>query len=323
MIAYDFRGNLDLHQGLHVEATGREEGVLKMLELKGIIPAIVTPLDRRLQPDAAAFLDLARWLLDSGADGLNVLGTTGEATSFSQEQRRSLMVAVGRSSLPTERLMVGTGAASLAEAVALTRTAADAGFAGALVLPPFYYKNVPEDGVIRYVETIARETAGNPVPLYLYNFPAMSGVAFTGSLVRRLVSLLGERIAGLKDSSGDLAYAHTVAGIDTRLRVFPSNEAVLLEARTGAFAGCISASANVNVALCAMAYRAGDGRALERAVRIRKLFDGLSFVPAVKAVLSRLRQQPALAAVMPPFVELPAEDAERLARSIDAILAEA
>jgi 4-hydroxy-tetrahydrodipicolinate synthase len=275
-----------------------------------------------LQPDPGAFLDLARWLLEGGADGLNVLGTTGEATSLSQDQRRSLMTAAGRSSLPMDRLMVGTGAASLAEAVTLTRTAADAGFAGALILPPFYYKNVPEDGIVRYLDALARETAGNPIPLYLYNFPAMTGLAFSESLVRRLVGLLGERIAGLKDSSGDMNYAHAIARIDARLRVFPSNEAVLSEARTGTFAGCISASANVNAALCAQAFGAGDGKALERAVRIRKLFDGLAFVPAVKAVLAWQRREPSLAAVVPPFVELCGQDAARLAQGVDSIVAE-
>ncbi|MFO1088768.1 MAG: dihydrodipicolinate synthase family protein [Hyphomicrobiales bacterium] len=290
--------------------------------IAGVVPAIVTPIDGAGAPDALAFLDLAAWLLADGADGLNVLGTTGEATSFSTAQRLSLMRAVGRSSLPHERLMVGTGAAAVADAVTLTQVAAGEGFAGALLLPPFYYKGVPEDGIVRYIDTIATATRESAIPLYLYNFPAMAGVAYAVPLVERLIKLFGERIAGLKDSSGDLAYARAVAALSNSLKVFPSNEASLMEARDGPFAGCISASAGVNAALCARAFRAGDERALDAAVRIRKLFDGLPFVPAVKGALAQRLGKPSLAAVQPPFVELPEARAKALAQAIEGIHAE-
>ena len=191
------------------------------LRLKGVIAAIVTPLDGKGDPDDKAFCDLASWLLANGCDGLNVLGTTGEATSFSLGQRVKLMQAVAASGLPMARMMVGTGAAATQDAVTLTRCAADCGFAGALVLPQFYYKNVPGDGVVRYIGLIAEATGNAPVPLYLYNFPAMSGVPYTVPLVKRLMDQFGGRIAGLKDSSGDLDYARAVAGISAGLAVFP------------------------------------------------------------------------------------------------------
>jgi 4-hydroxy-tetrahydrodipicolinate synthase len=291
--------------------------------LHGVVPAIVTPVDSRGEPDAGAFVELAHWMLENGADALNVLGTTGEATSFSRAQRLALMQAVGRSSLPHASLMVGTGAAAVNDAIAFTQAAAANGFAGALVLPPFYYKNVPEDGVVRYFDAVVNATSSAPAPVYLYNFPALSGVAFPEAMVRRLVGLFGERIAGMKDSSGDVPLARAVAAIDPRLRVFPSNEATLLDARNGPFAGCISASACVNSAFCARAYRLGDTGALDRAVAIRKLFEGIHYVPSVKALLARRLGKPALARVLPPFVDMPEADAVRLAAAVDAILAEA
>ena len=127
--------------------------------------------------------------------------------------------------------MVGTGAASVADAVTLTRHAAELGFAGALVLPPFYYKGVPDDGLVAYVETIVQATAAKPIPLYLYHFPSQSGLPWHVKLVRRLLDAFGTRIVGLKDSSGDMAYAREAAAIDKSFKVFPSTEAVLLEAR--------------------------------------------------------------------------------------------
>src|SRR6202049_2884672 len=145
-------------------------------KLRGVIAAIATPVDESGTPDIARATKLARYLLDNGCDGLNVLGTTGEATSFSLAQRQRVMSAYRDAGLPLDRLMVGTGAAAVADAVALTRHAADLGFAGALVLPPFYYKGVPDDGLAAYVEAILNATAEPPVPLYLYHFPSMSGL---------------------------------------------------------------------------------------------------------------------------------------------------
>src|ERR1700687_6440672 len=113
--------------------------------LHGVIAAITTAIDDSGEPDSARCLALARFLLGNGCDGLNVLGTTGEATSFSLDQRRRVMSAYAASGLPLDRMMVGTGAAALADAVALTKHAAELGFAGALLLPPFYYKGVHDD----------------------------------------------------------------------------------------------------------------------------------------------------------------------------------
>src|ERR1700704_2022424 len=125
-------------------------------KLSGVIAAVATAVDETGAPDAARSTRLARFLLDTGCDGLNVLGTTGEATSFSLDQRKRLMTAYGEAGLPMDRLMVGTGAAATADAVALTQHAADLGFAGALVLPPFYYKGVPDDGLVAYAAAVAK-----------------------------------------------------------------------------------------------------------------------------------------------------------------------
>src|SRR5581483_3236065 len=124
-------------------------------KLQGVIAAVATAVDESREPDCARSVALARFLLANGCDGLNVLGTTGEATSFCLAQRKRVMTAYRDAGLPLDRLMVGTGAASLADAVALTRHAADLGFAAALLLPPFYYKGVPDDGLVAYIDTIA------------------------------------------------------------------------------------------------------------------------------------------------------------------------
>jgi 4-hydroxy-tetrahydrodipicolinate synthase len=276
--------------------------------LSGVIAAIATAVDERGEPDPARSTKLARFLLDNGCDGLNVLGTTGEATSFSLDQRKRMMTAYRDAGVATQRLMVGTGAAATADAVALTRHAAELGFAGALILPPFYYKGVPDDGLFNYVETIVAATADKPIPIYLYHFPAQSGLPWHIKLIKRLLDAFGTRIVGLKDSSGDMDYAREAASIKPGFAVFPSTEACLLEARAGGFAGCISATANLNADLCARAFKAGDQAALDTAVTIRKLFDGKPLVSGVKALLGHIHGDPAWARVAPPLAPFSAAD---------------
>ena len=277
-------------------------------KLSGVIVAVATASDGAGGPDCARSVDLARFLLDHGCDGLNVLGTTGEATSYALAQRQAVMNAYRTAGLPLDCMMVGSGAAAIADAVALTRHAADLGFGGALVLPPFYYKGVPDDGLASFVAAIVKATADRPIPLYLYHYPQLSGVPWPTKLIRRLLTAHGGRIVGLKDSSGDMAYAREAAAIDPNFVVFPSTEAVLAEARAGVFAGCISATANVNSDLCAQAYHSGDAAALDAAVAIRKLFDGRALVPGVKALLAHIHDDLAWAQVMPPLAEFAAAD---------------
>jgi 4-hydroxy-tetrahydrodipicolinate synthase len=290
-------------------------------KLQGVIAAIATAVDDKGEPDCARSTALARFLLANGCDGLNVLGTTGEATSFSLEQRKRVMSAYRDAGLPLDRLMVGTGAASVADAVALTRHAAELGFAGALVLPPFYYKGVPDDGLFAYVEIIVQATAEKPIPIYLYHFPAQSGLPWHVRLVARLVGTFGTRIVGLKDSSGDMDYAREATKVGPGFKVFPSTEAVLMEARTGIFAGCISATANLNADLCARAWRNGDTGALDAAVAIRKLFDGKQLVPGVKALIAHIHGDAGWTRVQPPLSVFPAQDRAAVSTAYDGLRA--
>ena len=290
-------------------------------KLRGVIAAVATAVDDKGEPDTARSTTLAKYLLANGCDGLNVLGTTGEATSFSLEQRKRVMTAYRDAGVPLDRLMVGTGAASVADAVALTRHAAELGFAGALVLPPFYYKGVPDDGLVAYIDTIIAATAAKPIPIYLYHFPAQSGLPWHVNLVKRLLDAHGGRIVGLKDSSGDMAYAREAAAISPTFKVFPSTEAVLLDARAGAFAGCISATANLNADLCARAWKNGDAAALADAVTIRKLFDGKQLVSGVKALLAHIHHDPAWARVPPPLSAFAAADRAAVTAGYDAVRA--
>jgi 4-hydroxy-tetrahydrodipicolinate synthase len=289
--------------------------------LRGVIAAIVTPLSAT-GPDHAQLIALAWHLLNSGCDGLNVLGTTGEGTSFSVNERMGIMSALAQAKLPMHRLMVGTGAAALTDTINLSRHAAALRFAGILLLPPFYYKGVTDSGIIAYVRRIIESTAATPIPIYLYNIPALSAVPYTLPLIAGLLKQFGTRIAGLKDSSGDFVYAKEVAALSKGLDVFPSSEGNLFAARAGLFAGCISATANINGRDCARAYASGDETALSRAMTVRKIFEGVPLIPGIKYLLSEIHGVSRLAEVMPPLAALSAEETKVIRARFSAVLSQ-
>ena len=289
--------------------------------LSGVIAAVATPIEESGAPDLARAVKLARYLLDNGCDGLNVLGTTGEATSFSLEERKGVMSAYKAQGLPLDRLMVGTGAAAVSDAVALTRHAAELGFAGALVLPPFYYKGVPDDGLVAYIDTLVKATAAKADPDLPLSFPGNVRPALARGADQAAAGDVPVPHRGLEGFLRRHGLCPLGRGDLEGLCRVPLDRSRLIEARGGAFAGCISATANLNADLCARAWAQGDTAALEAAVAIRKLFDGKPLVPGVKALLAHIHGDPALARVKPPLAPLSASDRTAVTAGNDAVRA--
>jgi 4-hydroxy-tetrahydrodipicolinate synthase len=291
-----------------------------MGKLQGVIAAVATPLSDSLTIDHNRLVSHCRWLLgQGGCDGINLLGTTGEATSFSTAARIAAMQAIARSGLPLDRFMVGTGAAALEDAVRLTAEAKALGFAGALLLPPFYYKGIPADGLIAYVDAVIERVGRGGLQLYLYHFPQNSGVPYDIDVVARLREVYPDVILGLKDSSGDLEYAAALTRNLKGFAVFPSAEASLGRARELGFAGCISATANITGPFAQRAW-SGTGadadEGLAQAVGIRAAIAQFPLVAAVKASLAFLTGEFTWRRVMPPLSSLSAEQLVALERAL-------
>ena len=283
---------------------------------RGVIAATATPVDAGFRPDLPRLLDHCRALLDGGCDAINLLGTTGEATAFSVEQRIAAMRAVAEAGLPLDRFMVGTGVPALEETVRLTRTACELGFAGALVLPPYYYPDVSDGGLVAYVDALVARVDHPRLAVYLYHIPQNTKVPWPAEVVARLRERHGPTLAGLKDSAGDLAYARAIAAALPDFDVFPSSEGALGEAHASGFAGCISATVNVT-ARAAQAAWSGQGTpagaaAVKKAAELRAIVARHPLVAAVKAGLAARYRDPAWARVCLPLVALPAERAARL-----------
>lgn len=296
--------------------------MLAQTRIRGVIAAVATPVDDRLEPDVRALVEHARWLLAHGCDGLNVLGTTGGFASFSVAQRVRVMEAFAASGLDLGAMMAGTGASAFADTVALTEAAVALGFGGALVIPPFYYKNVTEDGVFAYVANLIERTGSDGLRLYLYNFPALSGVPYTVPLVGRLLGAYPGIVAGLKDSSNDAAYAAALHEAFPQLDVFPSSEAVLAAARRSGYAGCISATVNLTAPLAGRVWNGADDSrtgALQRELgAIRAAIGSVPLIPAVHHLVGELRRENVWSRLNPPLHPLTAGERAALERALAA-----
>lgn len=292
-----------------------------MTRLNGVIAAAATPLDAAGAIDLDHLVRHCGWLLGAGCcDGINLLGTTGEATSFPAEQRLEAMRAIARSGLPLDRFMVGTGAAALEDAVRLTAEAKALGFAGALLLPPFYYKGISDDGVFAYVSSVIKAAGASDLRLYLYHFPANSGVPYTIETVERLRESYPDVLAGLKDSSGDLDYSGALARRLPGFDVFPSAEGSIARAAELGFAGCISATANITGPAASAAFRdPADTDALERAVRIRSVISAYPLVASVKAALAIVAADESWHRLVPPLMPLSVEQRAALRSALSAV----
>lgn len=282
--------------------------------MQGIIAAVPTPVDAEGVPQKAPFLDHCRWALKHGCDGLNVLGSTGEANSFDAATRKEIMGWAAKA-FDTSRLMVGTGTPSLAETTDLTRCANDLGYRVALVLPPYYYKPASEDGLFRWYEALHHRLGVRPIEIYFYNFPQMTGITLSPALIARLRRAYPTRFTGIKDSSGDLDYCRELTASLPGFAVFPSSETSLAEAAVSGFAGCISATVNQTAPICARIWasrEAPDADLLEQIGATRAAIANEPLIPAVKYLVSRRTEMALWAHTLPPFTPLTETQMARL-----------
>lgn len=290
----------------------------------GVFAAALTPLHEDLSPDLALFARHCRWLLDHGCDGLSILGTTGEANSFSREERIEILERLLAAGVPAGRLLPGTGCCAIPDTVALSRHATLHGAAGVLVLPPFYYKNVSDDGLFAAYSEVIERVGDARLRVYLYHFPQMTAVPLGHRMIERLLTRYPGIVAGMKDSSGDLAGMIATSRAFPGFRVFAgSDECLLVLLREGG-AGCITAVGNVAAFLAAKilkAHAAGDGSAAETAqVRLDAVRAAISAHPlsaALKEIMAGHSGIESWRAIRPPLVRLATAEAAALASALD------
>ena len=282
--------------------------------IEGVWAAALTPIDADLLPDVSTAVPYYRDLLQRGCDGINALGTTGEAMSLSAEERLRFMDGLASSDLPMERIMAGTGAASISDAARLTRHAFECGFAAALIMPPFFYRDAAHDGIVAFFDALFERTNPPVKSVLLYNFPRMSGITFCTELVDRLLARFPETIAGMKDSSNDVHLQSELLARHPDQAMFPGSESSLVAAKARGVAGCISGSVALWPELSQAVFASGDRMQDEELTRRRAALDGLPFIAAVRYLTAAARNDPAWERAMPPNVPLTPQQRQALSR---------
>jgi 4-hydroxy-tetrahydrodipicolinate synthase len=283
---------------------------------RGVLVPVLTPFAANGEPDAGRYIAFCRWLLEQGAGGLAIFGTTSEANSMSPGERMALLDRLIESGIPAEKLMPGTGACAMTDAVGLIKHAVGHGCGGVLMLPPFYYKPVSDDGIFAFVAGVIDKVASAALRVYLYHIPPMAVVGYSLDLVGRLIKAYPETVVGLKDSSGD--WDNTAALLDRYpgFAVFPGSEGFLLAALRKGGAGCITSTGNINVPGIAKLYanwQQPQAEALQSAVStVRNTVLAYPAVPALKRIVAHFHNDPGWAAVRPPLVPLDAAQSAAL-----------
>jgi len=300
------------------------KAVSKVKRIEGVLSPVITPFRKDYSPDAERFVRHCKWLLKSGCAGLAVFGTNSEANSLSVSEKRHLLEKLVSGGVPASALMPGTGHCALSDSIEMTRAAVELGCAGVLMLPPFYYKGVSDEGLFRNFAEVIERVGDERLSLYLYHIPPVAQVAITLGLIEKLLSKYPGVIAGVKDSSGD--WANTKAMLDAFAKggfdVFAGSEVFLLDNMRNGGKGCITATGNINPGPIANVYknwRSNDADQLQAGITAtRKIVQKQPMIPALKAAVAHFGNDAAWKTCRPPLVELTSNQEQELIKDLKA-----
>jgi len=270
---------------------------------KAVYSAVLTPFKRDLSIDKKLFLEHCEFLLKNKIN-LAPLGTTGEANSISVSEKLDLIKMLAKSDLPKKKIMIGTGNSSHTDAALLTKEAIRRKIFTVLVLPPFYYKNVSDEGVYQYYKNIIDDVKSKSLRLFLYNIPQVSGVAISVDLIQRLKKKYSDIVAGIKDSSGDFENTKLYKNIKNFI-VYPGSEKFLMDGLTIGCSGCISATTNVNIQAAKLIklYNLPEGEKLnQKVMNVRSIFEKYPVIAALKAI--KFKENENWMYIRPPLISL-------------------
>jgi 4-hydroxy-tetrahydrodipicolinate synthase len=293
---------------------------MSALHPRGVFSAALTPMDADLAPDHAAFVAHAKRLLEQGCDGIAMLGTTGEANSFTIAERQALLEATIAAGIAPDHLLPGTGVVALPDTVALTRHALSLGVTTVVMLPPFYYKGVSEEGVFAAYSHVVDRIGDARLRIVLYHIPPMSAVPIGLGVIERLRARYPGTFTGIKDSSGDLGNMQALVAAFPGLSVLAGADPLMLPLLKAGGAGCITATSNLVAADLAFVFRhhADPSRASDveeaqaRIVAARNRASRFPQIASLKVLLAERTGQPGWHRLRPPLLPLTQAEADAL-----------
>jgi len=281
--------------------------------VRGLWCATLTPLDARGGVDHARLAVHVRALFAQGVVGVAPFGTTGEFPSFTTAERMSGLEALLGAGIAPTRIVPGTGAAALADAVTLTRHAVQSGTPRCLVVPPFFFKDVSDEAVYTFYARLIDAVGDAALRVYLYHIPQFSGVPVRPDVVLRLATAFPGVIAGVKDSSGDYANTQALLARVPQLSILVGHEPYLPRLMRDGGAGTICGVANVYSGLVAALLQQDVTTADEaRIAAFLGVLFRYPFIPAFKAIRAAQTGDAGWEAVRAPWLALDAGARSRL-----------
>lgn len=285
-------------------------------KITGVYCAAATPLNADDTPDLGLFTAHCRRLLDEGCHGVALLGTTGEANSFSSAERRTILEAALKSGISCDQLMPGTGVAAIPDTIELTRHALSIGVRRVVMLPPFYYKGVSDEGLFAAYARIIETIADDRLQVVLYHIPQVSGIPLTLPLIGRLIDAFPSTIVGIKDSFGDFANMDALIAAFPGFSVLAGADPLLLPLIKAGGAGCITATSNLVADSLRTVYdhandpaKAADVEAAQARINAyRSLSNSYVQIPTIKAMVGLKNGNSAWAQPRAPLMALSAAD---------------
>ena len=282
---------------------------------KAVYSAVLTPFKKDLTVDTKLFISHCEFLLKNNIN-LAPWGTTGEANSISISEKIDLIKTLANSDLPKEKIIIGTGNTSFVDAALLTKTAVENKINSVLLLPPFYYKNVSDEGVYQYYKEIINVVKSNNLRVFLYNIPQVSGVTISIDLVNRLKKEFSDIITGIKDSSGNFENTKKYNEIKNFI-VYPGSEKFLYDGLHVGCSGCISATTNVNIEAAKLinSFDKSEGELINKKIKdVRDVFEKYPVIPALKA--TKIKEDSNWSNIRPPLVTLSDQQISNLAKDL-------
>jgi len=292
--------------------------------LPAVLSPVLTPFTANGDVDHQRLLKHCQWLAANGV-GHALFGTNSEANSMSGRQKMDALTKLIEGGLDPSHIMPGTGATAIDAAVSMTNHALAHHCAAVLMIPPFYYKDITDDGLFAYFSEVIQKVGNSALQIYFYNIPPVTKITLSLSLLDRLVRAYPKTIMGMKDSSGDWSYTESVIKLlaPHGFRVYAGNEAFLLRTMKAGGAGCISATVNMNPkAIAKLAAHWEDADAAEQQIgldRVRSVFDKHQMITGMKTALAFFSKDPDWLRVRPPLMQLSGDQQGQLMGELKAI----
>lgn len=289
----------------------------------GVNTAVLTPIHKDYSVNHRLLFDHCNSIVDRGGNGIILLGTTGEANSFSSAERMDILDHLCSAGFNKDLIMVSTGTCSVTGTIDLTRHAVMSGVCNVLIMPPFYYKGIDDEGLFSFYRGVIERVNDPELRIYLYHFPKMSGVDMSVAFIKRLKAAFGGVIAGIKDSGGDFENMKALAEGISDFRVYAGSERFLPEILNVGGVGCISATTNYQIEAASAVYNRFRNNLPYSDVRdemltYREAFEGHNFPSALKNVLYRTLNDSGWKHVRPPLSELDPDETNQIIAQLEA-----